>query len=517
MVAPAYVVMGGVGMKPAIEHASTPGLTARRRNSVNSDPEPLCGRELDLTRINGEPGGTPVCDAVKTMLQGARCWAEMCERCGSNCQGSVWAHMTLMMQRLCCAAWVLQWGRMCADAAVEEGKCTCAMCMIAVCIGMAAMAERVLGRGCRRLTVCDRGYMRVILATMMGPVAALDGGANVAHSMQLLTAGGAIGLLSSMWSPEDGIDVSEIPVCGEVDADGDLVEAEGEEDMMSMESSDGDDVYMSSDDDECEGEDVMPDHMSACKTRLRSTDGNWAGDSFGTRGRSTGMIIFADNVRRLPLGRDIKYQTEFWKRLAVRGADFVGLADHGLEIVTSVPKGQYSKFATSGKTLRMAEKWGRYGMQWIVSVGLKGARGSELSSCYEGGTLLAPSAQWRGAAQDHIVDSRGWGRFSGTVVKGNKGWKSQIIILMVYVPTPRGATWERQETMLRQLRGVQKGIEANPRAQCYRDIYEAVKKYRHSKVMRTAFVVMGDFNEEYSDGANVTSLFSGIVAFADVM
>ena len=71
--------------------------------------------------------------------------------------------------------------------------------------------------------------------------------------------------------------------------------------------------------------------------------------------------------------------------------------------------------------------------------------------------------------------------------------------------------------MLRQLRGVQKGIEANPRAQCYRDIYEAVKKYRHSKVMRTAFVVMGDFNEEYSDGASVTSLYSGIVAFSDVM
>ena len=58
-VAPAYAVMGGVGMKPATEHASTPGSTAGRRSSVKSDPDPLCEGETDLTRSDRGPEGTP--------------------------------------------------------------------------------------------------------------------------------------------------------------------------------------------------------------------------------------------------------------------------------------------------------------------------------------------------------------------------------------------------------------------------------------------------------------------------
>ena len=70
---------------------------------------------------------------------------------------------------------------------------------------------------------------------------------------------------------------------------------------------------------------------------------------------------------------------------------------------------------------------------------------------------------------------------------------------------------------MRQLRVSCKGIESNPRAQCYRDIYEATMRFRQSTTMRSAYVIMGDFNEEYEIGAQAASLFSGVSSFAEVM
>ena len=60
-------------------------------------------------------------------------------------------------------------------------------------------------------------------------------------------------------------------------------------------------------------------------------------------------------------------------------------------------------------------------------------------------------------------------------------------------------------------------IEADPRAQCYRDLHSALFKFQASKTMTTAYILLGDFNEEYDSKKVLKSLFAGIVEFSKLM
>ena len=298
------------------------------------------------------------------------------------------------------------------------------------------------------------------------PVDSMDGqeeGGLGMSALAFMTAGGFAGLLRKGWKAATG---EKPPVQrGRLSLDGVECSSDSEGEDIYANMSTDDDMYIS-DAEEDEAGDVVPGVEDDIQSGLVTSNQWWAGDQFKSGFKSKGIVIMSDNVRRFPVGSDMHEQLPFWKRMLMHSPDFIGVVDHGLDVNHADVKGQYCSQKSSGQTLKRAEKWGGSGTSWIVSTGMKGKRGGEFKECLEGGTLLAASAQWKSRTQEHFVDERGWGRYCGAVIKGAKGWKSQVVVIIVHVPTPSSAAWGRQNEVLKQLRVSGKGIEVNPHAQC---------------------------------------------------
>ena len=311
---------------------------------------------------------------------------------------------------------------------------------------------------------------------------------------------------------------------GVIDGKGELVEEADEEELLwDLQSEDeelaeteaedgGDGDAMVVDLGEREDGETPPD-CGGFQTATRP----WAGHQFGPGVTAQGIVLMMGNVRRLPTGKDTYEQGKLWRAMAGRRVDFCGVIDHGLEVNTATKAGELCPHKSSGQALGQAKQWGAEGMKWVVGTGMKGARGTTAEGKLEGGTLLAATVQWRGFTGQNFTDRRGWGRYAGMVIAGGKRWRRQVVLVACYCPSPGTATWKRQERMLSENRATTEGIEANPRSQFYRDVYDQLGKFRQSLRMRTAYIFMGDFNEEFNEGRRLGSLFGGIVEFAQVM
>jgi len=150
----------------------------------------------------------------------------------------------------------------------------------------------------------------------------------------------------------------------------------------------------------------------------------WIGDEFRQlKQRSgAGVAVFTfKNMRRIKQTmpeRSLLLQQLFWQAQAEIGADFVGLADTGL-VNGAGKNGHVDTAYSSGKARRKASAvWGGPQTVWGSAQGLAGGRGGDGSVCVEGGCVLAGHEDWRHRLDDTIMDSRGWGRYVGKVLRG---------------------------------------------------------------------------------------------------
>ena len=91
------------------------------------------------------------------------------------------------------------------------------------------------------------------------------------------------------------------------------------------------------------------------------------------------------------------------------------------------------------------------------------------------------------------------------------------MFISCYCPAQGCATWRRQQRALDKLRTTDTGIEGNPRAQFYRDLYESLMPFVTSATMTSAYVLIGDSNERWDDSHCQQSLFDGVVSFAKLL
>ena len=365
---------------------------------------------------------------------------------------------------------------------------------------------------------------RVAMALLVLPVAEAAG-QGVVTPWELLVAGGMYGILRPGRIPND-VAQAEVEE-GFVDAEGELREEEVPNALSESSAEESGDEGTADGLDQTAGIDQDLDPaVQFADTALGAPINNggfltseteWAGHAFEQRTRGQGIVLFSGNVRRMPTGAKAHEQDALWKAFATRGADFVAIQDHGLELNDRLAKGQYCPHYTAGKTLMRAERWGRRGMRWIVAPGMAGGRGGQMRKVLEGGTLLACTEQWRSRAGRYVHDSRGWGRFCATVIAGGRRWHRQLVLVSCYCPAQGSATWRRQKRMLDALRRTEQGIEADPRSQFYRDLHDSLMPFVASATMESAYVMMGDFNERWQDDYVPNTLFDGVVTFAKMM
>ena len=358
-------------------------------------------------------------------------------------------------------------------------------------LGMVQVATAMEGSGGRGRGHYMAGMAK--LAAMMAAAAARRGGGGGKEEAEIQT--GVVNAEGELNPDLEGSEGSELE--------------EGDEEWFQMERHDYDEEQRQ----RRVGGGVLPDADARVSMKgLLTSEGDWAGHSFLPGQRREGMVIFAGNVRRL--GRD---HTALWEQMKARAVDFCLLTDHGLEVNDRIKQGQYCPHHTSGQALKQAELWGRRGMKWHVSQGMRGARGSTAAGLPEGGALVAGTAQWRARLGQYLEDHRGWGRFAGTVIAGGRRWHRQLVLVAGLCPHPSSAAWKRQAAVMGTLRPTEVGIEKDPRAQFYRDLYMALQKFEASGRMETAYIIMGDFNEDYDTGKRQDSVLGGVVEFAQVM
>ena len=162
---------------------------------------------------------------------------------------------------------------------------------------------------------------------------------------------------------------------------------------------------------------------NCCQTEkvwAAADDEKWAGDNMDEATKKRGMVFTFLNPRRLCKVDGEAEEAKMWSKMKKLRADVVGLSDVGTVSEASMGSnkviGRQWK-ESSGKAAKKAKKWGGDLMKWTHSEGIEMDRGTEGSKLTEGGVHVGVLERWRHRVVNFIEDNRGWGRFSGFVLR----------------------------------------------------------------------------------------------------
>lgn len=155
-------------------------------------------------------------------------------------------------------------------------------------------------------------------------------------------------------------------------------------------------------------------------------------------------------------------------------------------------------YSLSGRAAEQAKKWGGDGMSWLLSQGLRGARGSTTEKVVEGGCAIGSNERWKPRVGHYTVDSRGWGRYCAQLIQGGATWSRCMVVFELMLPTAGSGMYKEQAAEMEAMRSQGEiGIEDNPVSQALRDIHDEMMKISMKAGREVAFVLMGDLNQTW--------------------